>query len=695
MHRASERWRGFPVLLGAAAVTLLPIAAGAQNAASKECLRINATPADQIGWNEHERVYNQWVEACRQALASEPDNMQLKHVLGRALMATGRRPEAIKIWRDLGDKKDAAALHEIYEMYKSYDRSDIDKPRLVERAEAEQALRKAAELGHPYSIMMLAILLDRGSTVKRDPEEAIVWAERAAANPARDPDPTKDVQPIDMQVLLGRLLVKSSDPARKARGIALLEGLAPQGRGDAAAYLAETIRPSDPTRARALLEQAIRTYPGAALAPLADMLIKGEGGPKDERRALSLLRGNLARGAQHAKADLGQLTLEGRLVKRDVAEAVRLIRPWSQWDIPTQLQLAGILAENPFVQIDYPKGIVADLTEASALGEPGALPALVALKLSQNVQFRDEAGACKLVTDAASRGNADAARRVTECNAVTVKLRAFAAYQKKEDDRALAGYDEAIKINPKYADAYLYRGIARYAKKDYDGAIADYSMAIELEPTPLAFLDRGIALAIKRDFSRAMADYDAAIRIVPSYAEAFEWRGRAWQQQGEHKRAIADFDAAIKLDAGLANVYDLRGRSQFYAGKFAAAASDFRSATDRTGSPYTMLWLYLARARTGRNSAAELTADAQRLTNKDWPYAVIDFYLGRRALDAMRAAAGNPGEKCEAAFYTGEWHLLRGNKAEAKPELQTAVDTCPKTFIEYTAAAAELTRLGN
>ena len=107
--------------------------------------------------------------------------------------------------------------------------------------------------------MMLAILLDRGSTVKRDPEQAIFCAERAAANPARDTDPIKDLRPIDMQVLLGRLLVKSSDPAKKARGIALMGQLATAGRGDAAAYLAEAIRSSDPVQARALLEQAART----------------------------------------------------------------------------------------------------------------------------------------------------------------------------------------------------------------------------------------------------------------------------------------------------------------------------------------------------------------------------------------------------------------------------------------------------
>ncbi len=396
------------------------------------------------------------------------------------------RAEELALLREMATQGDAESYMDIYEIYKSYFRSDVNKPQLVNHAEGERSLRKAAELGHPFATMMLAILLDRGDTVKRDPEEAITWAERAVANPARSPDPIKDVRPIDVQVLLGRLLVKSSDPVRKARGIALLERLGSQGRGDAFCYLAETIRASDPVRARALFEQALRNYPGNALAPLADMLIKGEGGPKDEKRALSLLRGRYASDNQHAKAYLGQLTLEGRLVKRDVAEAVRLMGPWSQWDYDTRLQMARIFADNPDVAVNRPEHLIYELTEASELGEPGALPTLIALKLSRHGQFRDEAGGCKLVTEAANRGDSDAARRVTECNAIAVKIRGLAAYDKDNLDGAIAAYDEAIKIDAKFADGYLYRGIARYAKKDFDNAIADYTKAIELEPTPLA-----------------------------------------------------------------------------------------------------------------------------------------------------------------------------------------------------------------
>jgi lipoprotein NlpI len=106
-----------------------------------------------------------------------------------------------------------------------------------------------------------------------------------------------------------------------------------------------------------------------------------------------------------------------------------------------------------------------------------------------------------------------------------------------------------------------------------------------------------------------------------------------------------------------------------------------------------MLFRYLARERLKQDGAAELGASAARLKSKDWPYAVIDFYLGLRSLAEMRAAADRPTEKCEAEFYTGAWHLLRGSNAEARTALEAAVDTCPKHYIEYTGAVAELKRL--
>ena len=67
-------------------------------------------------------------------------------------------------------------------------------------------------------------------------------------------------------------------------------------------------------------------------------------------------------------------------------------------------------------------------------------------------------------------------------------------YAKKEYDKAIADYDQAIRLDPKYAAAYHNRGLAWYAKKEYDKAIADYDEAIRLDPKyAVAYDNRGDA----------------------------------------------------------------------------------------------------------------------------------------------------------------------------------------------------------
>ena len=55
---------------------------------------------------------------------------------------------------------------------------------------------------------------------------------------------------------------------------------------------------------------------------------------------------------------------------------------------------------------------------------------------------------------------------------------------KGDHENAIADYNEAIRLDPKIAEAYNNRGNAWRNKGDYDRAIADYNEAIRLDPTP-------------------------------------------------------------------------------------------------------------------------------------------------------------------------------------------------------------------
>ena len=98
-------------------------------------------------------------------------------------------------------------------------------------------------------------------------------------------------------------------------------------------------------------------------------------------------------------------------------EAVRLIRTDTIWSHESRLQLMGLLAANPDLQIEYPGGVLYDATEAAELGEPGALLALIDLKLSKSSQFADRPGGCALAERAAQQNLEGAAQRAQACRA--------------------------------------------------------------------------------------------------------------------------------------------------------------------------------------------------------------------------------------------------------------------------------------
>lgn len=73
--------------------------------------------------------------------------------------------------------------------------------------------------------------------------------------------------------------------------------------------------------------------------------------------------------------------------------------------------------------------------------------------------------------------------------------RGFAA---ADVDEKLRFYNEAIRLKPDYADAFIGRGLALDAKEDLEGALQDYDGAIWLKPDYAnAFYNRGIVRRAK------------------------------------------------------------------------------------------------------------------------------------------------------------------------------------------------------
>jgi tetratricopeptide (TPR) repeat protein len=69
---------------------------------------------------------------------------------------------------------------------------------------------------------------------------------------------------------------------------------------------------------------------------------------------------------------------------------------------------------------------------------------------------------------------------------------AFNEYERGEFGDALADYNKAIELNPRFAEAYNNRGNLKQDEGDTEDAFADYQRAIKLKPDfGVAYYNRG------------------------------------------------------------------------------------------------------------------------------------------------------------------------------------------------------------
>jgi rhomboid protease GluP len=139
-----------------------------------------------------------------------------------------------------------------------------------------------------------------------------------------------------------------------------------------------------------------------------------------------------------------------------------------------------------------------------------------------------------------------------------------------------------------------------------------------------------------------------------------------------------------------------RPLADYAAGHFERAAKGFalKAQAGDENVAYFYLWQFLSETHLNYGDAlAALRANAAKVDHAKWPSPIFDLFLDASKPEDVAAKAADGDQRCEASFYQGEWYRLRSDNQDAVSRFQDALSSCPKTFLEFDGATAELAYL--
>lgn len=195
---------------------------------------------------------------------------------------------------------------------------------------------------------------------------------------------------------------------------------------------------------------------------------------------------------------------------------------------------------------------------------------------------------------------------------------------RNRSDQGFADLNQAIEIDPRYADAFADRGLHYFYIKEYDKAIADFERAIELDSRrATTYVFEGLIHTERHEPDKAEAAFNHALQIDPERADALVGLGTIHMMRSERTAALAALNKAIQIDPRCDSAYGQRAFTQLSLGKNDEALADIEHAIhlNREGPLYIYNRGFLMYSRAEFDRALADVETAIRLDpNDDQPH---------------------------------------------------------------------------
>lgn len=152
----------------------------------------------------------------------------------------------------------------------------------------------------------------------------------------------------------------------------------------------------------------------------------------------------------------------------------------------------------------------------------------------------------------------------------------LALLEQGETERAIAEFEEAIRIDPEGFVGHMGMGFALLEQDNCEGALAEFEVALDSAPQEAqAMVYDGVGRAYRclEDIDRAIEEFLRAVELDPELSPARVDLGMAYSIRGEFDEAVEQFEAAVAADpewssayAVLAHIYYLQDQTDLMEG---------------------------------------------------------------------------------------------------------------------------------
>ena len=146
--------------------------------------------------------------------------------------------------------------------------------------------------------------------------------------------------------------------------------------------------------------------------------------------------------------------------------------------------------------------------------------------------------------------NANSASNLQKLEIITNNRRSGSPQKKggENQNTETISNEQAIRLDPGYADAYISKADALHSLRRYEEALAAYEQAICLNPDNIhAYKGKADALHSLQHYKEALAAYEQALHLDSNYAYAYKSKGDTLNNMERHQEALVAYEQARQL----------------------------------------------------------------------------------------------------------------------------------------------------